>query len=300
MKKIISVLIILLFATSAFAIENPWNTKLPFKNAIIDSKMSGSMNGDKTLYIKDYGQTRAEYSTASMKMFGMTQEQKEVIITTPDWIYTADLSENTGTKQSNIKKFLAQEFNSLSKNDQKKVADNAEKQGFSTFEGMGGKLQKNATKILGYNCDRVIMSGLTSYTISGTDIVLKMSGNTMGMKMNQAATSVKKESGPSSKFKVPSNINFEYDQQADKMLQDQAKIIIQNLLEGNNSSQMSNSANSSQTYSQPAASSEKSQAGAALSQDAKDVGQAARQETKDATIDEVKEGVRSVFKSLFD
>lgn len=146
----------------------------------------------------------------------------------------------------------------------------------------------------------MIISGLSSYTISGTDIVLKMSGNTMGMKMNQVATSVKKESGPSSKFKVPSNINFEYDQQADKMLQDQAKIIIQDLLEGNNSGQMSNAGNSNQTYSQPAASSEKSEVGAALNKDAKDVGQAARQETKDATIDEVKEGVRSVFKSLFD
>lgn len=138
MKKIIFILIILIFATSAFALDNPWDTKLPFKNAIIDFKMSGSMNGNKTLYIKDYGQTRAEYSTATMKMFGMTQEQKEVIITTSDWVYTADLSENTGTKQSNIKKFLAQEFNNLSKSDQKKVADNAEKQGVSTFKGMGG------------------------------------------------------------------------------------------------------------------------------------------------------------------
>jgi len=42
------------------------------------------------------------------------------------------------------------------------------------------------------------------------------------------------------------------------------------------------------------------QAGQVLEDDAKDVGQAARQEAKDATIDEVKEGVRSLFKSMFD
>ncbi|MBC2706094.1 hypothetical protein [Desulfobacula sp.] len=45
---------------------------------------------------------------------------------------------------------------------------------------------------------------------------------------------------------------------------------------------------------------QQSQAGQVLEQDAKDVGQAARQETKDATVDEVKEGVRSLFKSIFD
>lgn len=42
------------------------------------------------------------------------------------------------------------------------------------------------------------------------------------------------------------------------------------------------------------------QTGGVIEQDAQDVGQAAHQEAKDATIDEVREGVRSVFKSLFD
>lgn len=300
MKKLISLLLVLFFATPVFAVDNPWDTKLPFKNAVIDSKMSGTMNGEKTLYIKDYGKTRAEYSTASMKMFGMTQEQKEVIITTPDWVYTIDLSENRGTKQSNIKKFMIQEFNRLSKNDQKKASKNAEKQGISTLQGMGGTLQKNATKILGYTCDKVTMSGTTLYTISGTDLVLKMNESTMGMKMNQAATSVKKESGPSSKFELPPNINFEYDQQADQMLEDQAKTVIQNLLAGNNSGQMPNTSNSTQGYSQPAASSEKSDAGDVLAQDAQEVGQAEKQEAKDTTIKEVTKGVRNVFKGLFD
>jgi len=45
---------------------------------------------------------------------------------------------------------------------------------------------------------------------------------------------------------------------------------------------------------------QQSQAGQVLEDDATDVGQAARQETKDATIDEVREGVRSIFKSIFD
>jgi len=43
-----------------------------------------------------------------------------------------------------------------------------------------------------------------------------------------------------------------------------------------------------------------SQTGKVLKQDSMDVGAAAHQEAKDATIGEVKEGVRNMFKSLFD
>lgn len=35
-----------------------------------------------------------------------------------------------------------------------------------------------------------------------------------------------------SKFKLPSNIHFEHNKQADQMMQEQAKTVIQNLLAG--------------------------------------------------------------------
>lgn len=291
MKKIISLLIILLFATSAFAVDNPWDTKLPFKSAIIESKISGTMNGVKTLYIKDYGRTRAEYSNTSMKMFGMTQQQKEIIITTPDWVYTINLLDKTGTKQANLKKYMALEFYDLSQSDQKTVVKNAESQGISTIEGMEGTIQKNATKILGYNCDKVTMKGTTLYAINGTDLALKINGDMMGIKINQIANSVKKESAPSAKFNLPSNIIFEHDRQADQMMQDQARTAIQNLLEGN-SGQTQSAANSAETHSQSPTSSQKSQAGSVLEQDAK-------QETKGSTVDKATESVKNAFKSIF-
>ncbi len=233
MKKFLSLLIVLLFATSAFALDNPWDTKLPFKNAIIDYKVSGILNGGKTIYVKDYGRTTAEYSTTSMKMFGMVQEQKEVIIVTPDWEYTIDLVENTGTKQANPKKFLIQEFNNLSKTKQKKVVKNSESLGISTIEGMDGTFEKNAEKIMGYQCDKVSMAGgTTTYLFSGTDLPLRIKGNNMGVKFNQDATIIKKEGAPASKFKLPSNIQFEHNKQIDQMMQDRVQTIIQSLVDG--------------------------------------------------------------------
>ncbi len=300
MKKIFSLFIILLVAAPAFAVDNPWDTKLPFKSAIIDSKISGTMKGEKTLYIKDYGRTRAEHSNTTMKMFGMTQQLKEIIITTPDWIYTINRMDNTGTKQANLKKFMTREFDSLSKSQQKKVVQNAENMGIATIDGMEGSIQKKAIKILGYNCDKVTMTGTTLYTITGTDLALKLNGNMMGIKIDQVATRVKKESPPSSKFGLPSDINFEHDEQADQMMQEQAKTVIRHLLEGK-PMEISSTGASANTQNQiPTPPTQKSQTGEVLEQDAKDVGQAAKQEAKDATIDEVTEGVRSVFKSLFD
>lgn len=296
MKIKLSLIFIVLFATSAFAMDNPWEKKLPFKNATINYTVSGSMNGEKTIYVKDYGLTRAEYSNTTMKVFGMTQKQKEVIITTPDWLYNINLSENTGTKQTNPKKYMLQEFNNLSKSEKKKVAKNAENYGFSMIEGMSGDFQKNAVKILGYKCDKVTMAGSITYTITGTDLALKTQINAMGIKFAQIATNVNKGSVSSSKFKVPSNINIEHNKKADQMMQKQAKDVIQSLLDG---TQPEVSTGGS-TQRPPEVQKKQNQVGQVSEQDAKGVGSTAKQETKDSTPEEVQKGVKNIFKNMFD
>lgn len=292
MKKSFFLLLFLFFVTSAWAVDNPWDQKLPFKSAMVEFKISGTMAGDKTIYIKDYGNTRAEYNDTTMKMFGMIQQQKEIIITTEDWEYTIDLMEMTGTKQANLKKYMSQEFNKLSKNEQKKVVENAEKMGIATVDGMEGRVEKKASKILGYTCDKVTMAGVVSYTITGTDLPLKITGDMMGIKINQVAIKVTKGNVQASKFKLPVNIDFQHDVQADQMMQEQAKTVMQTLLEGGTAR------HTSPPF--PEEQEQQSQAGLVLEQDAKDVGNAGKQEAKDATTEEVREGVRSLFKSIFD
>ena len=307
MKKILSFVFVLLFAVTvsgaALAVENPWERKLPFKSATVTYKIAGTMKGSKTLYVKDYGRTTAEYSTLTMKMFGMTQDQKEIIITTPDWVYTADLVEKTGTKQANMNKYMQEEFNKLSSDDKKKVLKNAESQGISTIEGMNGTLEKNAVTLLGYDCDKVTVMGTTAYNISGSALPLKIQGDTMGIQISQEATDLSTGSVSSSKFNLPQGIEFEHDPAGDRMMKDQAKLAVQNLAAGKSvmagAAQQATAADYSQTQPQTQPQSSGS-SDTGLAQDAKDVGEAARQETKDATIDEVKEGVQSLFKSIFD
>ncbi len=56
------------------------------------------MKGTKMLYVKNYGRTTAEYSDTTVKVMGMTQQTKEIVITTPDWEYTIDLIEKIRDK----------------------------------------------------------------------------------------------------------------------------------------------------------------------------------------------------------
>lgn len=309
MKKSLSVLIVLLFATSSFALENPWDKKLPFKSATIDYTVAGTMSGEKTVYIKDYGRTTAEYCNTSMEMFGRTQQQKEIIITTPDWVYTLDMVGNTGIKQANPKKFMIREFNSLSKTEQGKVAENAEKFGISTIEGMDGNLQKNAANIMGYECDKVSLMGTIVYTIAGTDLPLKIEGNTMGIKINQVATQIKKGSVPPSKFGLALNIDFVHDKQADLMMQAQAEDVIHSLLLGKRPDGFDGVGQDGQTsgfqqqyhaQQQAHEQQQQSQAGRMREQDAKDIGRAARAEAKDPTVEDVNAGVKALFKNIFE
>lgn len=234
MKKtlLLGIVIVSLMAVSASAQDSPWDKKLPFESATITIEVSGTMKGTKTIYVKDYGRTSAEYSETVMTMFGMTQREQEITITTPEWEYSIDMAGNTGTRQANPKKYLIQEFNRLSGNQQKTVLKNIEEMGISTIQGMNGTVEKNAAKILGYTCDKAVVMGIEAYTISGTELPLKIQGNTMGIAVNEVATGIDTGKVPESRFALPANIRFENDPETDQMMQAQAANIVQSILEG--------------------------------------------------------------------
>lgn len=232
MRRLAFILILtILFCPLSSALDNPWETRLPLKSGMIVYKCAGSMNGKKALYFKDYGRTRAEYQKVSLKMMGMTSTESTTKITTPDWIYTIDNLTKQGTREANPNKFLSMEFAKLNDTEKAQVISNINKTGKFSIEGFQGKINLKAAKVLGYDCDIVTVLDTKLYMISGTDISLKTVGNTMGVKIEETATSIKEGTPPAKAFKIP-GINFETDQQSDNLLQDQAKSVIQSLLHG--------------------------------------------------------------------
>jgi len=226
LKRILVLLVAALVLPSiSFAgSDNPWDKKLPFKKATINYVLSGLENGTETLYIKDYGRTTAKYHKGTMKMMGMTTMSETIEFIDPEWIYTFDLTENTGTKSVNPEKYMIEEYNKLSKSEQKQVIKNSEAMATGPMmEGLNAKVEKNAKKIMGYDCDKMTMMGSTIYTIHETPIALLTESNMMGMVIKIEATDIKKGSPPKNVFKHPESITPEMDPQADAMARSMAK-----------------------------------------------------------------------------
>ena len=222
--------LMLAVATGAVAGDSPWEKKLPFKSATVNYKIKGTMKGSKTVYVKDYGRTQLEERNTKMSMFGMQQLQQEWILTTPEWEYTLDKTTNEATKTANPSKYLIEEYNKLSKADQKKVRENAETTGFAFIEQGEGQFTPKDKKILGYQCDKINMMGVKAHVIHGTEFPLAAATNLMGIKMTEMATKVDTASVSSSKFKLPEGVDFVFDASADQMLKSHAKTVIRNLL----------------------------------------------------------------------
>jgi len=233
MKKLILCLTILLLSGPVLAQkENPWEGKLPFKEATIPYQITGTQTGSSTVYLKDYGKTSAIYRNATTKIMGITDQENTLTIITPDWIYNIDLNSKDGSKQVNPEKYFIEEFDNLSTAERKKVAANAENMGMATAGGMGGQIEKNATKILGYNCDKVSMMGVIVYSISNTNLSLKTETNMMGMTFTEVATKIDEGSVSAAKFAIPADIQITNQPAADEMARSHAKMTIQSLLEG--------------------------------------------------------------------
>ncbi len=211
---------------------SPWEVKLPFKSAIIEYKISGMENGSQTTYIKDYGKYRATYRTTSMKVMGITNTIKNIEITTPDWIYSIDLSSGTGTKSVNPVKYMKEEYEKLSPQDRKKVVKNAEKMGTNMMNGMQGEVKKNSAEFLGRKCDVITMAGMKMYMLAGTDIPLKTETSMMGMNSLTEAVKFEETSVPDDKFQPPAGITIEYDKESDAIARQMARNVIRSLVEG--------------------------------------------------------------------
>ncbi|HBG20752.1 MAG TPA: hypothetical protein DDY32_16155, partial [Desulfobulbaceae bacterium] len=124
----------------------------------------------------------------------------------------------------NPQKYMIEEYDRLSAVEKEKVRENAKKMGAAYTEGMGGQIQQNAVKILGYDCDKVeIMGGSSTYLIHDTDVALKTEMNMMGMKLTMVADSVDKGKVDDKVFEHPAGITAEANSESDKMAQNMAR-----------------------------------------------------------------------------
>ncbi len=222
---------VLVPSLGAAGMRSPWDVRLPFKEAVIHYTIDGMEKGTETVYVKDYGRRSAKYHKTVTSMMGMTMNNQTVEIITPDWHYEFNLTERTGTKTVNPYKFYAEEFARLSRAEKKNVIRNAEEVGGIFVGNFGGKVEKKAARILGYDCDRATVMGIRSYVIHGTSLPLKIEGNMMGMAMSTVATSIDKGKVDEKYFQFPAGITPVRDERQEEMFRQMAATVVAMLKE---------------------------------------------------------------------
>jgi hypothetical protein len=210
-------LALLVLPCLAMGAKSPWERKLPFEGATISYTLSGMETGEEVLYIRKHGAETAQYRTTKTSMLGMTIINRSVEIITPDWVYSFDLQEGTGTKSINPQKLMIEEYQKLSAAEKQKVEKNAEEMGVGFMSGMQGSLEKNAKEILGYSCDKVSVLGSTVYSIHNTPIALLTESNIMGVTVKSAATKLDKGAVDDKYFQYPEGIVPQPDPDSDQM-----------------------------------------------------------------------------------
>lgn len=215
--RFVLLLLMVLPGLAMAAKDDPWSRKLPFESATITYTLGGMETGTEMLYIKDYGEKTAKHHKGVTSMLGMKMESSTLELAEPDWVYRYDLKERTGTKTTNPKKYMKEEYDKLTADEKKQVEKNAKEFSVNLMQGGGGKIEENAAEMFGYKVDKATYMGITSYSIHQTPVALKTEGTMMGMKIDMAATSVEEGKAGDEYFAHPEGIEAVFDQQADDM-----------------------------------------------------------------------------------
>ncbi len=203
MKKIIiCVAFVLVFIGSISAAQNK---RYAIKSAHIVYELGGNISGEKEVWFDDYGLKyyEEENTTTTIKMFGITSEQKEhkLIIHDGETLYDIDMITKTGYKGSlpdmDDLKELTED---MTEADQKQLKD-------EVMNSLGGK-ELGTETFMGKQCEVMEVMGVKSWIYNG--ITLKSEGNVMGIETKETATKFDENiSVPSSKFVPPTGITYE-------------------------------------------------------------------------------------------
>ncbi|MBC8383836.1 MAG: hypothetical protein H8E22_08570 [Candidatus Cloacimonetes bacterium] len=204
MKKVIllSLLLFLIAYSVACAVET---RRYAIKSGHVLYELTGNITGEKEVWFDDYGMKyyEEENSTSTIKMFGITNTEKEhtIMIMDGETIYDIDMLTKTGSKGTLPSMEQLQDMaENMTKAEQKQFADDI-------MNSFGGK-HLGTEKFLGKTCEVMEIMGMKSWIYNG--LTLKSEVEVMGIVTNETATSFKENiKVPASRFDPPKGITYE-------------------------------------------------------------------------------------------
>ena len=204
MKKVIllSLLLFLIAYSVACAAET---RRYAIKSGHVLYELTGNITGEKEVWFDDYGMKyyEEENSTSTIKMFGITNTEKEhtIMIMDGENFYDIDMLTKTGSKGILPSMEQLQDMvDEMTKVEQKQFADDI-------MNSFGGK-SLGTEKFLGKTCEVMEIMGMKSWIYNG--LTLKSEVEVMGIVTNETATSFKENiKVPASRFDPPKGITYE-------------------------------------------------------------------------------------------
>ncbi len=232
-KNSFLILFILLFSTTLTADKNIFDKGVGFKEGIVHYRVSGSENGIKTMYIKEYGKRRVIYTNTKSKFMKKNSITDQMTHITPKWIYKIDLETNTTTKLPNLKYLLFKRYLTLSKSEQQIVKNNLKFLKNRSLQNLQSNKIQEVGKVAGYLCNVESINGVTTYTAQNSDLILKTETEILGFHTKTVATDIEKKPINIKIFVLPKNLKIIPKKQKVDAINQKADQIINYLLSEN-------------------------------------------------------------------
>lgn len=215
---------------------NPYAASYPFKSAVISYTVKSvyghgeASEGTETVYIRD-GKLAKITKMSVPGSEGKTKEMEILKIFTPEYVYMIDLSDKTGTKIDNPKKYGSQAYDKLSDEEKEAFLGRMNKRGIVSLDLIGLGTKTGTETFLGVNCDiyesgdemspeaisKTLEEGnvpfnMKSWLWRDAGIPLKVITTGLGQSNELVATSIERDADiPWSRFEVPPDIKITYD-----------------------------------------------------------------------------------------
>jgi len=208
-----------MFTSSLIAETDIFHNSLDFKEGIINYTIRGSESGTKSMYLKDYGKTRLIYTEVKSNFMRQTREVKQITQITPKWVYKTNLKTNVTTKTYNLNYLLNQRVEKLTMTQKKRLEQNLQK-----------TKSLQSKEILGYFCDHKVIDGVSTYSVTNYDLVLKTQIDILGFHSKTEAIQIEKKDIDHNIFKRIQTLSITPTPEKNQALEQKADHIIQNLL----------------------------------------------------------------------
>lgn len=250
--------IVLLFAYLSFArdsdLVNPYTVNYPFNSAVIHYTTNSEyghgnisngkiFRGTVVVYIK--GDKLAKVTKMAVpdpKETTKTADVETLQIFTPDYIYMVNLTEKTGVKTDNSKKYGKVAYDKLSLEEKKAFYGRMEKRGIVSLDLLSPGDKIGTDTILGRQCDayqsgeklsseeleELLQSGQEYYLYNKSwiwrtaKIPLKIITEQIGSSGELIATKIEENVKiPDSQFTVPADVKIAYDKESSELAKKQ-------------------------------------------------------------------------------